>query len=84
MIKLAGEMGAFRRDPLRLFERLQREQGDVARMRMGISRVVVLSHPTLVEEVLVTQNPHFRKNPATRRASPPGRSRIRARSQVAI
>jgi len=34
---------------------------------MGLSQVVVLSHPALVEDVLVTQNQHFRKNPATRR-----------------
>jgi cytochrome P450 len=66
-MKLTGEMGEFRRDPLGLLERLAAEQGDVARMRMGLSRVVVLSHPALVEEVLVTQNQHFRKNPATRR-----------------
>src|SRR4029079_4003488 len=61
------EMGEFRRAPLGLFERLQREQGDFARMRMGLSPVVVLSHPSLVEEVLVTENHRFRKNPATRR-----------------
>jgi cytochrome P450 len=66
-MKLTGAMGEFRRDPLGLLERLAREQGDVAHMRMGLSHVVVLSHPALVEEVLVTQNQHFRKNPATRR-----------------
>jgi len=66
-MKLSGEMGEFRRDPLGLLERLAREQGDVAHMRMGLSQVVVLSHPALVDEVLVTQNQHFRKNPATRR-----------------
>jgi cytochrome P450 len=69
MIKLTGEMGEFRRDPLGLFERLAREQGDMARMRMGLSRIVVLSNPALVEQVLVTENHHFRKNPATRRLS---------------
>jgi cytochrome P450 len=66
-MKLTGAMGEFRRDPLGLLERLAREQGDVAHMRMGLSQVVVLSHPALVEDVLVTQNQHFRKNPATRR-----------------
>src|SRR5258708_7376035 len=67
LIKLTGEMGEFRRDPLGLFERLQREQGDFAHMRMGLTPIVVLSHPSLVEQVLVTENHHFRKNPATRR-----------------
>src|ERR1051325_8694592 len=66
---LTGEMGEFRRDALGLFEGLQREQGDFAHMRMGLSRVVVLNHPALVEQVLVTENHHFRKNPATRRMS---------------
>jgi cytochrome P450 len=68
-MKLTGEMGEFRRDPLGLLERLAREQGDVAHMRLGLSRVMLFSHPTLVEEVLVTHNHHFRKNPATRRLS---------------
>jgi cytochrome P450 len=66
-VKLTGEMGEFRRDPLGLFERLGREQGTFARMRLGLNPVVVLSDPALVEDVLVTQNQAFRKNPATRR-----------------
>jgi cytochrome P450 len=66
-VKLTGEMSAFRRDPLGMFERCAREQGDFARIRFGLSRVAILSHPSLVEEVLVTRNAAFRKNPATRR-----------------
>ena len=66
-MKLTGEMGEFRRDPLGMLERCAREHGDVARIRFGLSRAVILSHPALVEEVLVTRNQSFRKNPATRR-----------------
>ena len=66
-MKLTGEMGEFRRDPLGMLERCQREQGDVAPIRFGMSRVVMLDHPALIEEVLVTHNQAFRKNPATRR-----------------
>jgi cytochrome P450 len=66
-MKLTGEMGAFRRDPLGMLERCKRDLGDVARIRFGISNVIILSHPDLVEEVLVTHNQAFRKNPATRR-----------------
>ena len=55
MLKLTGEMGEFRRDPLGLLERLQHEQGDMARFRMGLSRIVLLGHPSLVEQVLVTE-----------------------------
>ena len=66
-MKLTGEMGEFRRDPLGLLERYAHDQGDIAHMRLGLSRVVLFSHPALVEEILVTQNHNFRKNPATRR-----------------
>jgi cytochrome P450 len=66
-MKLTGEMGEFRRDPLGMLERCAREKGDVAPIRFGLSRAVIFSHPALVEEVLVTRNQWFRKNPATRR-----------------
>jgi cytochrome P450 len=66
-MNLTGEMGAFRRDPLGMLERVSREHGDVARIRFGLNSVVILNHPALIEEVLVTQNQAFRKNPATRR-----------------
>src|SRR6266540_309616 len=66
-MKLTGEMGAFRRDPLGMLQRVAREQGDFAPIRFGLSRAIILSHPALVEEVLVTHNQWFRKNPATRR-----------------
>jgi cytochrome P450 len=66
-VKLTGEMGAFRRDPLGMLERCAKEQGDLARIRFGLNRAVILSHPALVEEVLVARNQSFRKNPATRR-----------------
>ncbi len=66
-MKLTGEMGAFRRDPLGMLERCANDYGDVARIRFGLSRAVILSHPSLVEEVLVIRNQSFRKNPATRR-----------------
>ncbi len=66
-MKLTGEMGAFRRDPLGMLERCAKEHGDLARIRFGLNRAVILSHPALVEEVLVARNQSFRKNPATRR-----------------
>jgi len=48
-LKLTGEMGAFRRDPLGMLERCAKEQGDLARIRFGFNRLVILSHPALVE-----------------------------------
>jgi cytochrome P450 len=52
-----------------MLERCAREQGDFAPIRFGLSRAVIMSHPTLIEEVLVTRNQWFRKNPGTRRLS---------------
>jgi cytochrome P450 len=66
-VKLTGEMGAFRRDPLGMLERCQRDQGDFAPIRFGFNRVVIVSRPAWIEEILVTHNQWFRKNPATRR-----------------
>jgi cytochrome P450 len=67
MSLLTGEMGEFRRDPLDLLERLARDQGDFAHLRFGLNRGFLLSHPSMVEEVLVTHNQYFRKSPGTRR-----------------
>ena len=66
-MKLTGEMGAFRRDPLDMLERCQREQGDFAPIRFGFNRIVIVSRPAWIEEILITHNQWFRKNPGTRR-----------------
>jgi len=54
-------------DALGLFTRLAREYGDLVRLRLGLTRTVLISHPRLVEEVLVTRNADFRKNIGARR-----------------
>lgn len=49
-----------RRDPLRFLEELVREQGDVARVPLGLRReLVVFVRPEHVQEVLVKQNSAF-------------------------
>lgn len=61
-----GLLPEFSRDALGLFSRCARDYGDFVRMRLGPMRVVLVSHPQLVEDVLVTRSHDFRKNLAPR------------------
>jgi cytochrome P450 len=55
------------RDALGLLRRCTRDYGDFVRVRLGLTRAILIGHPDLVEEVLVTRNHDFRKNLGTRR-----------------
>ena len=59
---LTGHFGAYRRDPLRFLTRSARDYGDVVPLRFGLARVVLLSHPDLIEDVLVRQHRYFSKS----------------------
>lgn len=59
---------ALRRDPLALLERLAREQGDLARLRVAGREVLLLSHPDLARELLVERHRDFAKGRALQRA----------------
>ena len=50
---LVGHLVAFRRDAPGFLLRLAREQGDVARFRLGRQDAFLLAHPDLVRRVLV-------------------------------
>src|SRR5438309_4144013 len=54
---------AMRRDPLTFFTKLAREQGDIARFRLGDHEhdLYLLNHPDYIREVLVTQDRNFTK-----------------------
>src|SRR3954469_18743894 len=54
---------AMRRDPLAFFTKLAREQGDIARFRLGDHEndLYLLNHPDYIREVLVTQDRNFTK-----------------------
>lgn len=54
-------MPELRRDMLGFFTRCAREYGDVCAMRFFHLRSVLVSHPELIEQVLVTQNDRMRK-----------------------
>ncbi len=59
---------SFRRDPLGTLQSLARDHGDVARVRLGTSRVFLLNHPDLIRDVLVTHNRSFMKGVGLQRA----------------
>jgi len=64
---LLGLLPELSRDALGLFTSLTRDYGDFVRLRLGLTRAVLIGHPALVEEVLVTRNHDYRKNLGTRR-----------------
>ena len=59
----AAALYAMRRDPLGFFVNLAREQGDIARFRLGDHEhaLYLLNHPDYIREVLVTQDRNFTK-----------------------
>jgi cytochrome P450 len=65
-----GHLRAFRSDRLGFLTDCARRYGDVVALRLGPARVWLLSHPELVEEVLVHQNRRFVKHFALRAAKP--------------
>jgi cytochrome P450 len=64
---LLGLLPELSRDALALFSRCTVEYGDFVPMRLGLTQAVLLGHPELVEEVLVSRSQDFCKNLGTRR-----------------
>src|SRR5262249_35734018 len=63
---LTGHLHRLRRDPLDFYVRCAREHGDVVALRFAWRSVWLLSHPDLVEAVLVTRARDFGKHWALR------------------
>jgi cytochrome P450 len=59
---LTGILPELRRDPLATYTRYAREYGDCATLRFGPSKVYLLSHPDLIEQVLTIQAANFTKH----------------------
>jgi cytochrome P450 len=59
---------AIQREPLEFLTRLQRDHGDVVYFTLAGQPVVLLSHPDLVRDVLVTQQRSFHKGRGLERA----------------
>jgi cytochrome P450 len=64
---LTGHLPQFTRDRLGFLTDCARRYGDCVALRLGPKRILLLSHPDLIEEVLVTQNRRFKKHFALRR-----------------
>jgi cytochrome P450 len=67
---LTGHLRGFARDRLGFLTDLAREYGDVVAIRFYNRNILVVNHPDLVEEVLVTRNRQFIKHFALRWAKP--------------
>jgi cytochrome P450 len=61
---LRGHLPLLRRDPLGFYLRCAREYGDCTTLRIGLKRIFLISHPTLIEQVLHSRN--FTKHYALR------------------
>ena len=65
-----GNLSAFARDRLGFLTSIAREYGDIVAIRFLNKKILVVNHPDLVEEVLVTRNRQFIKHFALRFAKP--------------
>ncbi len=65
-----GNLREFSRDRLAFMDRCFREYGDVVQFRFLHRKIVLVNHPGMVEEVLVTRNKQFIKHFALRMAKP--------------
>ena len=63
---LTGNLREVRRDMLAFYLASAREYGDVVRIRLGPRSLYLVSHPDLIEEVLLRNNANFRKHYALR------------------
>lgn len=67
---LFGNLTEFRAGMLPFLERCRYEYGKVVAFRLGPKRLILVSDPSLIEQVLVTQNKSFKKHFATRLLKP--------------
>jgi cytochrome P450 len=67
---LMGNLLEFRRDVLGSLERCRDEHGPLVSVRLGNRRLVLISEPAAIEEVLVTKNHDFRKHFGVRLLEP--------------
>ena len=56
------------RDPLKFFTSLAKEYGDVVRVRMGPEQAYLINEPSLIKDVLVTNQRHYHKGRALERS----------------
>lgn len=59
---------AFRRDPIAFLRRLARDFGDVSSFRLGPERLLLVNHPDLIRDVLVSDARSYHKGRGLERA----------------
>lgn len=64
---LIGNILEVNRDPLNFCSQCARKYGDIVRWQLGPFPAIMLNHPSLIEEVLVTQQQNFVKSSVYRR-----------------
>jgi cytochrome P450 len=67
---LGGSLGDFNAQRIDFFLKVAREYGDIASFRFGPRRMFLVSHPDLVEQVLVTDAKHYIKHFGARMYKP--------------
>lgn len=67
---LLGSLREFRRDTLAFYRQVTAEYGGIVSYRLGPHRIVLVSDPDLIEQVLVTDNKHYRKHYILRLLTP--------------
>lgn len=58
---LLGHFREYQRDPLELFQRLQRQYGDVVRLRLGPQRTYLISHPDDLRHIFTTNASNYER-----------------------
>lgn len=58
-----GVLPEYRRDPLSIFVKAAREQGDIVQLRFGPYLNYLISQPDYIQQVLQTNNRHYRHAP---------------------
>jgi cytochrome P450 len=61
-LPLVGNLFAFQRDPLGFLSSMRRVHGDVVDVALGPLKVTLVSHPDLVEDILVTRSKLWKKD----------------------
>lgn len=67
---LTGHLSKFRADRLNFYTRLARDHGDVVLFRILGYRILLISDPALIEQILVTQSDRFIKHFGARLCKP--------------
>jgi cytochrome P450 len=68
--RITGHLAEFRADRLGFYTRIARDYGDIVPFRILGYRILLISRPDLIEQVLVTKSKHFVKHFGARLCKP--------------